>query len=301
LFAVEEGQEFVTLLDASAVLALGEAALHTANQAQSRFCTSIAQRMIEVGVPEVRRQAHWLLALQQMSRPAESADRNQLLALATGSLLSIVPTFSVDAVDTTRIIRIARTVGHGSLEDEGLALARERARRNPDVPSMAAALAHVRGLINEDSREFADAAAGFASVARPLAQASALEDLGRALALQGHRTDGVEQLSRSLQTYSDCGATWDAGRVRGRLRALGVRRRLARPATPSGARDGLTESERKVADLVGQGLTNREVAERLFVSPHTASMHLRHVFAKLGINSRIELIRIASAGEPADD
>jgi DNA-binding CsgD family transcriptional regulator len=48
-----------------------------------------------------------------------------------------------------------------------------------------------------------------------------------------------------------------------------------------------------VAPLVAEGLTNREVAGRLFVSPDTANSHLRHVFAKLGINSRVELARLA--------
>jgi DNA-binding CsgD family transcriptional regulator len=48
-----------------------------------------------------------------------------------------------------------------------------------------------------------------------------------------------------------------------------------------------------VARLVAQGLTNRDVAERLFVSPHTVSGHLRHVFTKLDINSRVELTRLA--------
>jgi DNA-binding CsgD family transcriptional regulator len=55
----------------------------------------------------------------------------------------------------------------------------------------------------------------------------------------------------------------------------------------------LTTSELTVARLVAEGLTNREVAERLFVSPHTINSHLRHVFAKLGINSRVELARLA--------
>ena len=49
----------------------------------------------------------------------------------------------------------------------------------------------------------------------------------------------------------------------------------------------------------GRGLTNREVAERLFLSPHTVSSHLRHVFGKLGINSRVELARLARDSEKA--
>jgi DNA-binding CsgD family transcriptional regulator len=67
--------------------------------------------------------------------------------------------------------------------------------------------------------------------------------------------------------------------------------RSYRPALGWGA---LTDSERGVADLVAHGLTNRQVGERLFVSPHTVDAHLRHIFNKLGIRSRVELARIVA-------
>src|SRR5260370_396571 len=57
--------------------------------------------------------------------------------------------------------------------------------------------------------------------------------------------------------------------------------------------EALTESELEVVRLVASGLTNRDAAERLFVSPHTVGTHLRHVFTKLNVNSRVELTRIA--------
>jgi DNA-binding CsgD family transcriptional regulator len=55
----------------------------------------------------------------------------------------------------------------------------------------------------------------------------------------------------------------------------------------------MTDSELAVARLVAEGFSNREVAERLFVSQHTVSGHLRHVFTKLDINSRVDLTRLA--------
>ena len=55
----------------------------------------------------------------------------------------------------------------------------------------------------------------------------------------------------------------------------------------------MTDSELAVARLVAQGLTNRDVAERLYVSPHTVNSHLRQIFAKLQINSRVALTRLA--------
>ena len=59
----------------------------------------------------------------------------------------------------------------------------------------------------------------------------------------------------------------------------------------------MTDSELAVARLVAGGLSNREVAERLFVSPHTVNSHLRHVFGKLDVNSRVELTRLADVHE----
>jgi DNA-binding CsgD family transcriptional regulator len=55
----------------------------------------------------------------------------------------------------------------------------------------------------------------------------------------------------------------------------------------------LTDAERAVAELVAVGYTNREAASKLFVSPHTVDYHLRHIFRKLDIDSRIQLARIA--------
>jgi DNA-binding CsgD family transcriptional regulator len=56
----------------------------------------------------------------------------------------------------------------------------------------------------------------------------------------------------------------------------------------------LTDAERRVADLVAQGLSNRQVANRVFLSPHTVALHLRHIFWKLGVTSRVQLARMAA-------
>jgi len=54
----------------------------------------------------------------------------------------------------------------------------------------------------------------------------------------------------------------------------------------------LSLTQRAVAQLVSQALTNQQIARRLFLSPHTVNYHLRQIFRKLGINSRVELARI---------
>ena len=63
------------------------------------------------------------------------------------------------------------------------------------------------------------------------------------------------------------------------------------PALLSGWWD-LTDSERTVAEVVGRGFTNKQVGRRLFMSPHTVDYHLRRIYRKLGISSRVELARL---------
>jgi DNA-binding CsgD family transcriptional regulator len=80
-----------------------------------------------------------------------------------------------------------------------------------------------------------------------------------------------------------------------------VRRRHWTPAErPVSGWDSLTQTERNIAAHVAQGLTNRQVANRMFVSSHTVAFHLRNIFRKLDINSRVELARIV-AEQPPDN
>jgi DNA-binding CsgD family transcriptional regulator len=116
----------------------------------------------------------------------------------------------------------------------------------------------------------------------------------------GRNDQAIAALDRALAIHAACGARWDLARVRRRLRQLGIERRLPAERRPSRGWAALTDSELAVVRLVTDGLTNREVAEHLFVSSHTVSGHPRHAFEKLGINSRVALTRIAAQHpEPA--
>ena len=75
-----------------------------------------------------------------------------------------------------------------------------------------------------------------------------------------------------------------------------ARTRTPHPRTPDRGRDlwlSLTDSERRVAGMVACGMTNRIIAERLTVSPHTIDAHLKHIYPKLDIHSRVELTVMA--------
>jgi DNA-binding CsgD family transcriptional regulator len=99
------------------------------------------------------------------------------------------------------------------------------------------------------------------------------------------RVDARGHLRSALASFEDLGATPWAERAAQELRASGetARRRDVSTATD------LTAQERQVAGLVRQGLSNRDVAAQLFVSPRTVDFHLRNVFSKLGVASRAEL------------
>jgi DNA-binding CsgD family transcriptional regulator len=292
-FTVDGAHQVVSVLDAAGAAALGRVALHTGDRGQARQASQIAHVMLDQSAPSVRRHAAWLLALQAMAEGDPLGAHGWLCALGQGERMSILPLFPMDVGDEPRLVHIALAAQDHELAVHAAASAQRRSALNPGVRSLAAAAAHANGLLNHSRQDLTEAVGLFEGGPRPLALASASEDLGIVSVAQGATQVAVAAFGRALVLYAEAGAAWDAGRVRGRLRALGVRRRLA-PAPPTGTGwAALTDSELAVARLVAQGFTNREVAEHLFVSPHTVSSHLRHVFAKLGVNSRFELTRLA--------
>jgi DNA-binding CsgD family transcriptional regulator len=205
---------------------------------------------------------------------------------------AILPRFPLDIADEVLLARIGLATHDDELAMLALLNSRRRSELNPGVASIAATAAHVRGLLEPSHADLREAVALFERTPRRLELAAALEDLGVEL-IATDRKAAIDAFGRTLALYTELGATWDAGRVRSRLRELGVRRRLVAAEPETNGWAALTTSELAVARLVAEGLTNREVAERLFVSPHTVSSHLRHVFTKLGITSRVELARVA--------
>jgi DNA-binding CsgD family transcriptional regulator len=129
-----------------------------------------------------------------------------------------------------------------------------------------------------------------------LEHAHALVELGAALRRSKQRAVCREPLSAGLDLAHRCGAQRLAEQARAELLAAGARpRRMAITGAES-----LTPSERRVADMAASGLSNREIAQRLYVTTRTVEGHLTSVFRKLGINSRAELRRcLASPGGTA--
>jgi ATP/maltotriose-dependent transcriptional regulator MalT len=195
--------------------------------------------------------------------------------------------------------RLALRAGARDIADRVVAAAEDVASSNPTLRSHRVAASHASGLLHHDVDRLVAAAHGARAAPRLLARASALEDSGRHLLERGNIADGARDLNEALDGYASIGAARDELRVRSALRVAGIRRR---PLARRDAKDleqsplaPLTSAERRVVRLVTEGLTNREVGERLYVSPYTVGTHLKHIFDKLQISSRVELTRLAMA------
>ena len=162
---------------------------------------------------------------------------------------------------------------------------------------------HGRALLAYDDEEseglFETALDMHAQAARPFDRARTELAFGEFLRRARRPRDARGHLRAALDGFEALGAELWAERARVELRASGqtARRRVA------DTRDQLTEQELQIAHFVAQGLSNREVAAQLFLSPRTIAAHLRNIFRKLGISSRTELVRLhlEAVGAAADD
>jgi DNA-binding CsgD family transcriptional regulator len=123
----------------------------------------------------------------------------------------------------------------------------------------------------------------------------ALVDLGAALRRDNQRSAAREPLKRALDLARRGGLTGVADRARTELLAAGAR---PRRDMLTGV-DALTASQRRVADLAVQGLTTRQIAEALFITPKTVEYHLRQTYQKLDVSSREALAGVLAAGPSA--
>ena len=136
-----------------------------------------------------------------------------------------------------------------------------------------------------------NAGARLASTECQALQARACELLGRSL-ITTDRPAAVEALGRAASTFELCGAVWRRDRVRRLLRSLGSSGR--RTAIAGRGLAALSMRERQIAQLAAQGLMAAEMAERLAISERTVETHLANVYSKLGVRSKVELIRRAT-------
>jgi DNA-binding NarL/FixJ family response regulator len=166
-----------------------------------------------------------------------------------------------------------------ALIDEGLELARRFGAPRPIGVALIAA-ATVRGAQGIEALE--EAVEVLSDSPARLVHARAVVALGAALRRRGRLKEARELLRSGLDEAMDCGSAAIENRARAELIAAGARPNQRR----SRGTESLTPAELRVAELAADGMTNREIAESLFVSLRTVETHLTHTYRKLEIDSR---------------
>jgi len=163
-------------------------------------------------------------------------------------------------------------------------------------PQLQARAAETRGrlLLSRADMEGAagslhDAAAAWSRIGLPFEAARARAQLAEALAPTRPEA-AAQQARQALTVFENLGASIETDRVAQLLRSLGVRTRTGPKASGS-----LTGRERQVLSLLGAGLSNPQIAQRLHMSPKTASHHVSSILAKLGLGNRAQAAAEAAA------
>jgi DNA-binding CsgD family transcriptional regulator len=194
-------------------------------------------------------------------------------------------------LSTAWLVRTALEAGDTTGAERVTACAEQLAAANAGFPLVAGPADHARALLDQD-------APALERLGKELrcssGRATAREDAGDLLARSGQRGQARAQFERALAGFEQMEASLDEARVRARLVELGPgRRRACHGARAVSGWESLTDAERRVVDPVALGLSNAQAASQLYLSRHTVDFHLRQIFRKLNIGSRVELARLS--------
>jgi DNA-binding CsgD family transcriptional regulator len=163
----------------------------------------------------------------------------------------------------------------------------QRLAAEQDHPWGLASSKRCRGMVaaeyDETAAGLTDAAASYAELGLRFDRARSLLVLGRVQRRLKKWGAARASLEQAAQAFDELGASGWSADARAELARVGARR----PA-PSG---DLTKTERRVVELAVEGLSNKEIAQALFVAVNTVETHLSHAYAKLGVRSRAQLAR----------
>ena len=192
----------------------------------------------------------------------------------------------VYAVDLVRLLMAADRVDEAGAVIRVLDVVADRSGTDADR----AALSHARGLLARDTQSILEASDWYANGGRRSSQAHAMEDAARLLVETGAKDAALTTALGAAEIHERMGAVNDLARVGALLRSLGHKRGVkARRKRARTGWESVTATETQVLELLARGLTNRQIAERLFISPRTVETHVAHLFGKLDASSRAEL------------
>ena len=274
-----------------------EARLMLANLARLRGDVRLARRQMASSFDH--RQEDRFAAMMRQIAETYAADMEGDLATAVISLKEILTPATAFRhrllMSPSWLMAATRIAVQGSaadLAEHSVQLAETVHERNPDHTTLAGTAAYCRGLLLADTSALESAVGILRTGPRPQLLADALKAFGEALLADDHDR-AVAALDGAWEIFHRIGALGEVVRVQRILRSAGVRRRnwLSTVTRPEHGWDALTMPEKRVARLVATGHTNRSVAAELCLSPNTVATHLRAIFRKLEVSSRVQLAR----------
>jgi DNA-binding CsgD family transcriptional regulator len=228
----------------------------------------------------------WMLGLLDLTlgRPEEATERFLLLtAIERPEYDSLVGLWSIPD-----LIEAAARSGRLDETAERLDRYKRWVQYSPSAPRRSV-LARCRALEGDgDVREHFEAALAPDGFVSPFLMARTELLYGEWLRRQRQRREARPHLRRAADLFRQVGTTPWEERAEAELRATGEKARERDPSTL----DQLTPQELQIAGLVASGMTNRQIAAQLYLSPRTIDYHLRKVFSKVGVASRTELVQM---------
>jgi DNA-binding CsgD family transcriptional regulator len=258
---------------------------------------SAARRHLAAAVPQAKRIGNRVVGPLALARSLDSEHADALpdaLAVLTAGFadhkeeLEELEDLFADAV------RLGAKIGDlataKAIAGHAAALAAES-----EIPHRQANALYCRGLLDHDAVRLLAAAERYGDASRPLLSAKALEAAAGDFVCTGDRDQARAAYTRAVEIYTSLGAAADIARLRTSFRAHGIRRGPhAKHRQARSGWDSLTPAETKIAALVEGGLSNPEIAARLFLSRRTVATHVSHILKKLDVHSRIDIAREAA-------
>jgi DNA-binding CsgD family transcriptional regulator/tetratricopeptide (TPR) repeat protein/nucleoside-triphosphatase THEP1 len=183
---------------------------------------------------------------------------------------------------------VGMTCSAPDFTERAIEIAEEAADRNPDVATLTGLALNMRGVCNHDLAMVAESVRVLQHSPRRVLRAVGAEGYGTMLLDAGQREAGLHQLDAAWDDYDLMGASARRATVQRVMRQAGARRGKW-VGDHSGQPRALTEAERRVVYLIADGHTDKSAAKALSISVNTVGTHLRSAYAKLGVQSRVQL------------
>jgi DNA-binding CsgD family transcriptional regulator len=258
---------------------------------------SAAQGYLAAARPHSEQIGNRIVAPLALARSLEKEQANAL----PDALAQLTAGLANDAEELEQIedllpdaVRLATVIG-----DRGTAAALttqvEALAAETGLPRRQANALLCRGLVDEDAAQLLRAADRYAAASRPLFGAQAMEAAAGRFVVANDRSRARGAFTQALELYGSLGAVTDVARLQARFRAYGIRRGpQVKHRQAQDGWDSLTPTETKIAALVESGLSNPDIAAKLFLSRRTVATHVSHILKKLNVQSRTDIAREAA-------